>query len=287
MSYPCVMAGEDAFDARAYTREMRKLWSAAAPHFEAVSSGYFGPATHPFFAFAGLSPGQRVLDVACGPGTSARLAFESVRPRGEVLGVDISLAMLVLARRGAGGPRFAAMDAEALALPDASFDAVLCHLGLMLFARPRAALSEMARVLRPGGTLACLVLGSAGRMAFTSLLTTILPRHAPEMRPGRGPGLADFANPRRLEGALKAAGLREVSSRRLRGTFAVASKDRYWDIALKAFGRIGPVLKRLSPGVRGQVKDELFARLSAYEQGGRLALPYEFVMARGVKPGAA
>ena len=276
----------DAFDARAYSREVEKGWSSAAPHFRRVSARYFGPATEPFFEFAGLAPGQRVLDVACGPGTSTRRAARRVGPRGSVLGVDISPRMISLARGPArGAARFARMDAEDLALPDRSFDAVLCHLGLMLFARPERALAEMVRVLKPGGALSCLVLGSPRAMPFTSLLAEILPRRAPGLiRPG-APGLGGFAAPGALERALAGAGVSEIAARRLRGRFLVRSPRSYWVMALKAFGLLGPLLASLPAETRRAVRLELFERLREYQGKDGLEIPYEFVMARGRAPG--
>jgi SAM-dependent methyltransferase len=277
------------FDAAGYTRALRRNWGGVASEFARVSSGYFAPATDPFFAFALLEPGQQVLDVACGPGMSSRLAARRVAPSGRVLAVDLSPAMLRLARErrhpaGAAPVRYRTMNAEALQLQARSFDAVLCHLGLMLFARPEAAAAEMVRVLRPGGLLACLVLGSAADMPFTSMLTTILPAYAPEMRAGGGPGLGDFALPGRMDELFARMGLREIRSERLRGTFAVPSMRRYWEISTRAFGRIGPILRSLPRATRREVRHRLFEKLATYEKGGRLEIPYEFVMARGVKP---
>ena len=90
---------------------------------------------------AEVAAGDRVLDVATGPGEAAALALSRVGPTGLVIGVDIAPAMLDTARARFAGQRFraAAMDGQALALPDASFDCVICQLGLMFFPiRPEA-----------------------------------------------------------------------------------------------------------------------------------------------------
>jgi ubiquinone/menaquinone biosynthesis C-methylase UbiE len=278
------MGTPPSFDHKAYTRAVEKNWSRAAPFFERISSDYFAPATAPYFPFAGLKPGQNILDVACGPGTSTCLAAECVLPSGRALGVDISPNMLKIASAKFPALQFEPMNAEALFFPDDSFDAVLCHLGLMLFARPQVALAEMVRVLKPGGTLSCLVLGAPRRMVFTNLLLSILPRYAPELKNGGAPGLADFAEPAGLEKAFAAAGLRATASKRLHGTFRVASADAYWDIVVKGFGRLGPILKGLARKDSEAIKLELAAKLSAYKKGDHLDIPYEFVMARGRKP---
>lgn len=104
---------------------------------------------------AGIREGQRVLDVACGTGVVTRLAAERVGPGGRVAGTDINPAMLDVARAvsSASEPPIAWYEtaAEAMPLPDASFDIVLCQLGLQFMRDKEAAVREMRRVLVPGG----------------------------------------------------------------------------------------------------------------------------------------
>lgn len=106
-------------------------------------------------AAAALRPGERVLDVACGTGIVARLAADQVAPNGTVSGLDINPAMLSVARSVAESSgrsiRWYESSAEAMPLPDASFDVVFCQLGLMFIPDRKAAVREMRRVLVPGG----------------------------------------------------------------------------------------------------------------------------------------
>ncbi len=105
---------------------------------------------------ADLGPGERVLDVACGTGVVARLAAERVGPDGAVAGLDPNPGMLAVAREVA--PPGATIEwheapAEAMPLPDASFDVALCGMGLQFFSDRAAGLREIRRVLVPGGRL--------------------------------------------------------------------------------------------------------------------------------------
>jgi len=106
------------------------------------------------------TPGQRILDLACGPGTlSYRLARE-VSPDGEVVAIDLAPGMIELARREAptGLPvRFELMDMEDLRFPDAHFDAALCGHGLQFVPDLFRALTEARRVVKPGGRFAASV----------------------------------------------------------------------------------------------------------------------------------
>jgi arsenite methyltransferase len=102
------------------------------------------------------SPGERILDVGCGPGFYCAELLEEVGESGSVVGIDGSAAMLALAaRRCAGHDNVELYEADALALPvaDASFDGALCVQVLEYLADATAGLAEMYRALRAGGRL--------------------------------------------------------------------------------------------------------------------------------------
>jgi SAM-dependent methyltransferase len=109
----------------------------------------------------GLTPGDGVLDVACGPGLFTRDFARVVGDDGLVIGIDASPTMLERAVRDTPVDRFANVayvrgDAILLPFRDAAFDAICCFAALHMFADPFAALDDMARVLTPGGRIAIL-----------------------------------------------------------------------------------------------------------------------------------
>ena len=107
---------------------------------------------------AGTAPGQRVVDVACGTGATALLLARECRA--ETVGVDLGAETIQRAQRQARAmgladlARFVHGDAEALPLPDATFDVALSECSLCLFPDKQAAVAEMVRTLRPGGVIA-------------------------------------------------------------------------------------------------------------------------------------
>ncbi len=125
-----------------------------------------------------LRAGERVLDVACGTGVVARLASRQVGATGSVVGLDVDPGMLAVAR-SATPPgmsiEWRQASAEAMPIPDASYDVVLCQMGLQFMPDKRAALGEMQRVLVRGGRLILNVPGPTPRL-FT-IMEEALARH--------------------------------------------------------------------------------------------------------------
>jgi SAM-dependent methyltransferase len=110
------------------------------------------------FSLGELQPGEKVIDVGCGAGIDSMIAAKMVGPTGEVVGVDMTPAMLEKARAGAaaagfGNTRFHQGLAEQLPVPDGWADVVISNGVLNLFPDKFAALTEMGRALKPGGRL--------------------------------------------------------------------------------------------------------------------------------------
>ncbi len=162
---------------------------------------------------AGLAGDETVLDLACGPGFYTRPLAERL-PAGRVIGLDVSRAMLVLARRrlsregqrNVGFVRGSALD---LPFPEASFDVATCCGALHLFPDPLAAVSEVRRVLRVGGRFA---VATVRRLEgpVTSILEWL--------------GIRPFTV-LRLEAMLAAAGFGAVCMHHARGAWLIASAE--------------------------------------------------------------
>lgn len=122
-----------------------------------VREAQLAPVSDALFAAAALQPGERVLDVGCGPGTTTAPAFRAVQPGGRVTGLDVSPEMV-----DAGRERFAGLgidwlvaDAVDADLPEGAYDVVLSRFGVMFFTDPPEAFRRLAAATRPGGRL-CL-----------------------------------------------------------------------------------------------------------------------------------
>ena len=176
-------------------------------------------------------------------------------------------------------------DAQTLDLPDASFDAVICQLGLMLFAKPHDALAEMRRVAKPGAPVACLAQGRRSAMQFTALVMDAMVARAPHLRAPQGaPTLYAFGPDKILEEAFMKAGLTEIVAKRLNGIFRFKTPEEYWATMTEGAGRTGAMLRSLAPEVQAKVKADVLRRAAKRRVGGFVEIPYEFTMARGFAP---
>lgn len=129
---------------------------------------------------AGVQAGQDVLDVACGTGIVARHAAERVGATGNVTGLDLNPAMLDVAAQVSPHLTWKQGDVAALPFGDDSFDAVTCQSAAMFFPDLTGALREMARVTRPGGTLAVQVFDLRENQPAYGPWIAMVARHAGE-----------------------------------------------------------------------------------------------------------
>ena len=155
---------------------------AAALYDEAFAhvTAYFMPF---LLRAAGVEAGMRVLDIATGTGLSAEAALAVVGSTGHVTAADISPAMVATARdRLSGAPNvsLSVEDGQALPFPDASFDAVICNLGLMFFPDPGRGLAEFRRVLRPGGRAAISV-NTVVERSYNHQINVMISRYVPSL----------------------------------------------------------------------------------------------------------
>ncbi|BCH16332.1 MULTISPECIES: class I SAM-dependent methyltransferase [unclassified Mesorhizobium] len=171
-----------------------------------------------------LTPGHRVLDIACGTGIVARVARERLGAAGYVAGIDISPDMLAVARSVAPDIDWREGNASALPLADGEqFDVVVCQQGLQFFPDKQAAVAEMRRALAQGGRLAVATWRSDEEIPFFRELRRVAERHLGPVADQRyGYGEADP-----LEALLRDAGFSDVRSKKLSRTIRFEESEPF------------------------------------------------------------
>jgi ubiquinone/menaquinone biosynthesis C-methylase UbiE len=233
-------------------------------------------------ATAEVAPGFRVLDISTGTGEAALRLLPIVGTCGLVVGTDIAPAMLDSARARLSSPAFAAVagDGQALPFKDASFDAVICQLGLQFFPNPARGLSEFCRVLRTGRYAAVCVISTADRAPMWGNLADVLSGYLPDLRDVIHLSFS-LADPQRLERLFADAGFRDIRVERVTREDIISSFDEYWSPIEAGVGSIPQAYLTLPEASRRAVREEVKARLNRFESNGRLAMSVEMLIGRG------
>jgi ubiquinone/menaquinone biosynthesis C-methylase UbiE len=268
-------------DARLQRRVQRYGWDRAAASYEGYWQQQLAPAQERLLALAVLQPGERVIDVAAGTGLVTFRAAALVGPSGSVMATDISEGMVArlakeAARREAANVTAMRMDAEALDVPEGSFDAALCALGLMYVPDAVAALEAMRRALRPGGRAVVAVWGARNRCGWAEIFPIVDARVQSDVCPM----FFQLGTGERLRAALEAAGFGVVSSERLPSVLHYESAEAACGAAFEG-GPVALAYSRFDQATREAAHAEYLASIESWRIGRGYDVPGEFVIARG------
>jgi len=158
-----------------FTRFEHEGWERVAERYDSVWSSLTRQFIPPLLSAARVSPGQKLLDDACGPGYVAAAAKQlGATP----FGVDFSSQMVRAATRLYPSIEFQEGDAQQLTFADNSFDRVVMNFGLLHLSKPERACAEACRVLRPGGRFACTVWAGPEENPGARIMNHALETHA-------------------------------------------------------------------------------------------------------------
>jgi SAM-dependent methyltransferase len=272
------------------TADIRTQWESAAPgwaRWEATIAEWMETATEAMLVMAGVAVGSRVLDLACGAGSQTLRAAQRVGAQGHVVASDIADAMLRHVQhntRGAGltNVTTTAMAAEDLDVAAHSFDAVICRLGLMLFAEPAKALVAVRRALRPGGKLAAVVFTTPVTNPFMAEPMRILLRHADKAPPAPGrPGIFSLGAPGVLERSLIDTGFVAIEQRTMAVPLSMPSAAQALAMMQDAFGAYRAVISDRPTAVQEAAWAEVARTLSRFETPTGFVAPAEVLIVAG------
>lgn len=210
---------------------------------------------------AGLTPGQTVLDVACGTGVAAREAAIRVGASGRVVAVDVNEAMLTVARRLSSDIDWQTADACRLPFPDSSFDAVLCQAALMFFPDRAGAVREMGRVVKDGGAVTVQVWASLDSQPAYGRFVEVAVGHV-------GPAAADLLGSYwvmgdldRLRALFAEAGLTVTATKTHVGTARFGSLQELVRIEVEST----PLVDRITDEIYGLILADACEALAQFE----------------------
>lgn len=225
-------------------------------------------------------PGQKILDIAAGPGDTGFVAAKLVGDEGRLISTDFSVEMVEVARErarqlGVTNVEFKQMDAEAMDLPDDAVDAALCRWGFMLMLDPAAALRETRRVLRPGGRLALATWAGPEANPWVTLVGMAMiqegfPPQGDPLAPG---GIFSLSSPETIRELASTAGFSEVEVVEVPITWAHADFDRAWEFISEVAGPLAALLKMLDEAETARVRAAIESAFDPYRGDDGISVP--------------
>jgi SAM-dependent methyltransferase len=232
-------------------------------------------------------PGERVLELACGPGGLGLAAARRVAPEGEVVLSDVAAEMTSIASRradalGLSNVSTRELDLERIEQPDGSYDVVLCREGLMFAVDPARAAREIRRVLRPGGRFALAVWGPRGRNPWLGVVFDAVSAQIGRPVPPPGiPGPFSLEDSDRLSGLLSDAELADVVVSELGVPLRAGSFEEWWTRTSALAGPLAKMLASLPEDAAQALRARVREATGPYETPSGLEFPGVTLLASG------
>jgi len=208
-----------------------------------------------------LRAGQRLLDLATGPGyvAGAAAALDV-----EATGIDFADAMIAVAKARYPRAAFQVADVQDVPFEDDVFDAVTCNIGLFHVTDPDRALAEAARVLRPGGVFAFSQWAAPSASELYAKLFEVLKAHADLSLADPAPDAYRLSDPAIVEEMMQSVGFTAVTTREL-PTVLIATSDDFFDFFMRFGVRVPLIVAAQSASARSAIKDTMNAAMARYK----------------------
>ena len=280
--------GQDEFRTR-----LHRMWAEAsdgwAEHAEKVDARS-ALLTEKLLTLSAPRPGERVLELACGPGGVGLAAADRVAPDGEVVLSDVAAEMTAIASARAKARRLGNVttrvrDLEQIDEPDRSFDVVLCREGLMLVPDPPRAAREIRRVLRPGGRVAVAVWGPRERNPWLGVMFDAVSAQLGCPVPPTGiPGPFSLENADKLAALLADAQLSDVVVSELPLPLTARSFEEWWTERRALAGPLTKILASIPEDTIQAIRDHACDATGPYNSQQGVDFPGVALLASGRRP---
>jgi SAM-dependent methyltransferase len=240
-------------------------------------------------SFLRVSPkaDDKVIDIACGPGTVSLLLAPLVR---HIEALDFSPAMIAalnrrIAELGIANIVPKVCDCNRLACPDGTFDLAFSQFGLMFFPDRQTGFNEMFRVLKPGGRAAVYSWAPLAESESMSAVMGALEAAFPETRPKDDAPktiVSGLDDPAVFEREMKASGFQSVSIERVKHSFPVMNPRQFWEGMVRGSAPVTLMKSRVDP-VKWRAAEEVAVHWLENRLGDRTKLYSTAFLGSGMK----
>jgi ubiquinone/menaquinone biosynthesis C-methylase UbiE len=220
----------------------------------------------------------RVLDIASGTGEPGLMAASIVK-NGMVTGTDLSEEMVAIAtenarKKGLKNFETKVCSADELPFPDESFDAVICRNGVMFFPDLDKAVTEIRRVLKPGGYFSASVFTAPEKNQWAVTTMKVINKYVdmPSADPD-APGLFRCAKPGLMRNIVENAGFKNVQEKEVVFSLDVPTIDMYWSFQTEVAAPVVVGLSKADDATRQLIRETVYADVAGYFKNGKYSLP--------------
>lgn len=262
-------------------RVQRYGWDKAAEYYEKSWQDQLKPAHDLLMKIADVQPGEKIIDTAAGTGLISFQLKDKVGGSGSVLATDISDAMVDIGNRLSSNMQninFKRMDAETIDTEDNIFDKATCALGLMYFPDPEIALSEMLRVLKPGGKAVAAVWGSRKKCGWAEIFPIVDERVNTHVCPM----FFNLGESEVLKYTFENVGFKDIDFKKIQTKLKYSSSKEACDATFLG-GPVAMAYSRFDEKTKAEAQKEYIKSIAPYKTKNGYEISAEFVICSGTK----
>jgi ubiquinone/menaquinone biosynthesis C-methylase UbiE len=276
------MSIESSNDPQGFADFEHHAWETVSRGYEEHFARLTTQSVNAILDAAEVSSSKQVLDVCCGPGmiTAAAIARGA-----EAKGIDFSAVAVEIATSNVPGAEIHEGDAQSLPFNDDSFDAVICGFGIIHVPNPHKALSEMCRVLKPGGRVAVSTWEAPNpNNGFGLLFGSIKANADMDIDLPHGPDIFQFSDPEKMSNALQETGFNEPSASTVVQTWEFKDAHGFITGIIEGSARARAIITAQTDAVQAAIADAVVAGMHGYiSSDGTYRLPMPALIGSAAK----
>ena len=276
------MSIESSNDPQGFSSFEHDAWEAVSRGYEEHFARLTNQSVEAILDAAEVRSGNQVLDVCCGPGM---ITATAIARGADAKGIDFSAAAVEIATSNLPGADIKKGDVQSIQFSDDTFDAVICGFGIIHVPDPLKALSEMHRVLKPGGRVAVSTWEAPNpNNGFGLLFGSIKANADMDLDIPHGPDFFQFSDPEKMSNALQEAGFIDPSVSTVNQTWEFNDSHGFITGIIEGSARARAIITAQTDAVRAAISDAVATGMDDYKSSdGKFRLPMPALVGSAAK----